>query len=128
MQTNAKETSGSQSIVVAGGYSINSNETIEKEDCGLVQGHGLQVKDAQGQIVYENLRGFLYLSDNANLVRFADKVWALVFPHKSRKIRLKKINLCYEGVVVFFDDKGKIRLNQVNPAYPTVDNTKYITA
>ena len=126
---NSIESSGSQSIVVAGGYSINSNETIEKEDCGLVQGHGLQVKDSHGQIVYENLRGFLCLSDKANLVRFADKVWALVFPmHKSRKIRLKEINLCYAGIVGFFDDKGKIRLNQINPAYPTIDNEKYITA
>ena len=108
-----------QSVNVAGGYCVNSSEMIEQEDCGLVSGNALEVKNAEGQVMYENLRAFLPLNDKMNLIRLADKVWMLVYTNKEKKVRLNRVNLHLQGDVhcLLFDERGKMHRDQVSPHY-----------
>ena len=113
MQTNAKETSGTQSFNL-GEFQVNSNVEISRDELGLIHGDEIQVKN-NGQVLYEHLRGFLPLNDKTNLVRFADGVWALVYINKSKQVKLKNVNLHHAGIYLFFDERGKIHPNQESP-------------
>ena len=108
-----------QSIQVANGYSVNSKESVELEDCGLVSGTSLVVKNADGKVLYEDLRAFLPLNDKMNLIRLADKVWMLVYINKPKKVRLNRVNLHLQGDVhcLLFDERGKMHRDQVSPHY-----------
>jgi len=120
MQNKSNEISGNlQSVNMGGGYTVYSCDVIEQEeDCGLVRGHGLQVKNSNGQVVYEDLRAFLPLNDKMNLVRLADKMWVIVYLNQSKKrVILKKANLRYGKFCFCFDADGKMHPNQVSPHY-----------
>jgi len=104
--------------IVAEGYRVDSCEVIEREECGLMSGDSLQVRDANGQVLYENLRAFLPLNDKMNLIRLADKVWMLVYTNKPKQVRLNRVNLHLQnGHCLLFDERGKRHMDQVSPHY-----------
>lgn len=110
-----------QSVDVAGGYSVNSSEMIEQEDCGLVSGNSLVVKNSDGQVVYENLRAFLPLNDKMNLIRLADKMWVLVYTDKPKRVRLNRFNVHLQnGHCLLFDERGKKHMDQESPHYKNI--------
>ena len=103
---------------VLNGYQVRSSVEIElDQDNGVVHGDDIQVKNAEGQVLYENLRGFLPLTDKFNLVRFANGIWALVYLNKSKQVNLKKVNLYHAGICLLFDERGKLHANQESPHY-----------
>ena len=107
-----------QSINV-GGFLVNSKEELELEQkYQMVRGHELQVKNSQGQIVYDHLRGFAPLSNEVHLLRYADGKWLLLYvsgKKKGKKNILKKTNLEHGKGVLYFDDRGKIHPDQSCP-------------
>ena len=117
-EKNVTASDNMQSVNVAGGYSVNSSELIEQEECGLVCGSSLEVRDANGQVMYENLRAFLPLNDKMNLIRLADKVWMLVYIDKPKQVRLNRFNVHLQnGHCLLFDERGKKHMDQESPHY-----------
>lgn len=110
-------------MVIVGGYQVRSTEELSLNSDfgqGLVSGDELEVRDSDGNVLYENLRGFLPLSEKKHLLRYADGVW-VIFTLAQRKFhRLKRENLPVAGKMLMFDERGKIHLNQVSPYYPSV--------
>jgi len=108
-----------QRVDVAGGYCVNSSEMIEQEDCGLVSGNALEVKNADGQVMYKKLRAFLPLNDKMNLIRLADKMWMLVYTNEKKEVRLNRVNLHLQGGMhcLLFDERGKMHRDQISPYY-----------
>ena len=109
--------------VQVGNFQVNSVVRLEMDQTyGLVRGDELQVIDGQGQVVYENIRGFLPLNEGLHLVRHADGVWVLVYlKRNSRERRLKKVNLRHEGFCLLFDERGKIHYAQESPHYDDIN-------
>lgn len=110
-----------QSVKVARGYNVNSLTGVELEDCGLASGDALNVQNEDGQLLYEGIRAFLPLNEKMNLVRFANKVWAIVYVNKPKQLKLEKVNLHLGEHCLLFDERGKMHYNQVSPHYRNIN-------
>ena len=113
MGTTNLVTSGSQQVLL-GGYEVNSAvaDVELEQEYKLARGHELLVKDAEGNVLYQDVRGFLPLTDETHLLRQKDGSWWLFFLSNGKKRQLKKVNLRHGNVLLMFDERGKIRYNQ----------------
>ncbi|MBR2274401.1 MAG: hypothetical protein IJ864_06230 [Alphaproteobacteria bacterium] len=109
--------------VQVGNFQVTAVGRLElNQTYGLVRGYELRVIDGQGQVIYENIRGFLPLSDGVHLVRHANGVWVLVYLKRNcRERRLKKVNLRHGGLCLLFDERGKIHYAQESPHYDDIN-------
>jgi hypothetical protein len=101
------------------GYQIEtaSNESVEMNDeYQLVKGHEISVSDADGNKLFEKLRGFMFLK-KAFLIREEDGTWYLC-PLKGGKKAIKKANIKIgEDKALMFDERGKMHIAQTSPYY-----------
>lgn len=107
----------------AGGFQIVSDSVLEiDENYNLVQGNQLKVINSEGKVIHEGIRGFVLLSKDCHLVRFADKSWWCCNADgtKQQKRALSKRNLTLGKSALMFDERGKLRLGQQSPTYPTL--------
>jgi len=100
--------------VLLAGYQVSSAiADVELEQAyGLARGHELLVKDSEGNVLYQDVRGFLPLTEETHLLRQKDGSWWLFFRSNSKKRKLQKVNLRHGNICLMFDDKGKIRYDQ----------------
>lgn len=104
------------------GYQIESaQQSVEvNEAYNLVLGHEIKVSDANGETLFEKLRGFMSLK-KAFLIREEDGTW-YICSAKGRKKAIKKANLTIgkdKAKAMMFDERGKLHLAQVSPYYPS---------
>jgi len=108
--------------ILLGGYQVSSTQgDIELEQShGLVRGNGLLVKNAEGEVLYEGVRGFLPFTNETHLVRRQDGSWWLLFLSTGKKRKLQKVNVKHGDMYLMFDDEGKIRPDQECYRYPVI--------
>ena len=106
-----------------GRFQVGSRAEIElHQNYDLVSGDELTVKNPQGEVVYQGLRGFSPLSEKMHLLRYADGRWVLVSLNKGKERRLSKVNLRYAaGKCLLFDERGKLHYDQESPHYPDIN-------
>ncbi len=104
-----------------GGFQVVSDSVPEVDEAyNLVQGNALSVVAADGTVVHEGIRGFIFLSEVCHLVRLADKSWWCCDANGTlkQKSALRKKNLTLGTSAFMFDERGKLRLGQQCPQYP----------
>jgi len=84
----------------------------------LARGQELVVKDSEGNVLYQEVRGFLPLTEETHILRQKDGSWWAFFRSTGKKRRLQKVNLKHGNIHLMFDERGKIRYNQESYAYP----------
>lgn len=106
-------TAGPQVIVLGGFQVCSAVSDIELEqEYNLARGKELLVKDTEGTLIYEGIRGFLPLTSETHLLRLKDGSWWLFFLSSGKKRKLQKVNLKHGDIHLMFDERGKLRYNQ----------------
>ena len=101
------------------GYRVQSSSDARLEEVyNLVKGEDLTVLDAEGNLIFENLRAFMPVDDKNCLIRKQDGLWYLRSTKKER--RLQKVNLLVKENAMMFDERGKMHLAQVSPHYKSI--------
>lgn len=102
------------------GYQVSSAvaEVELEPDYNLARGQELVVKDSEGNVLYQDVRGFLPLTEETHIIRQKDGSWWAFFRSTGKKRKLQKINLKHGNIHLMFDERGKIRYNQESYAYP----------
>ncbi len=109
-----------QRDIVLGGFRIFSEEVLNIDQRNeIVKGNHLTVANADGIIIHENVRGFIAVNKNFHLVRYADGGWMLCsgMGEPLRAQCLMKVNLSVGRRCMFFDERGKLRMNAWSPHY-----------
>jgi hypothetical protein len=102
------------------GYQVSSAvaEVELEPDYNLARGQELVVKDSEGNVLYQDVRGFLPLTEETHIIRQKDGSWWAFFRSTGKKRKLQKVNLKHGNIHLMFDERGKIRYNQESYAYP----------
>ncbi len=109
-----------QRSIMLDGFRIFSEEVLDIDQSNkVVKGNCLSVANAEGMIIHENLRGFIAVNKNFHLVRYADGGWMLC-SNLGEPLRIQclaKVNLSAGRRSMFFDERGKLRMNAWEPHY-----------
>lgn len=101
------------------GYQVQSPSDVRLEEAyNLAKGEELTVLDAEGNVIFENLRAFMPVDEKSFLIRKQDGLWYLRSIKKER--RLQKVNLLVRERAMMFDERGKMHLSQVSPHYKNI--------
>ena len=101
------------------GYQVQSSSEVRLEEVyNLVKGEDLTVLDAEGNLLFENVRAFMPIDNKMSLIRKQDGLWYLRSTKKERK--LQKVNLRIKENAMMFDERGKMHLAQVSPHYKNI--------
>lgn len=87
-------------------------------DYNLVKGDNLQVFRDE-KMLHSDVRALIVLSNDYHIIRDFEGAWWLCTPDGERKHKspLKKKNLEFDGHVLMFDERGKLRLGQHSAFY-----------
>ena len=117
---NTENWEANASAILVKGFKASSVVEVEKkEEYDMVTGDNITVVDAQGNVLFTDLRGFMPLvKSKMFIIRKASGKWYLV--EKGKQSELRKVNFDVEGgLPLMFDPNGKIRYKMQDPTYPT---------
>ncbi len=106
--------------VSVSGFSVESASSIDVDETyNLVKGTALKILNPDGEVIHEDVRGFMPLDETYHLVRLPEGSWWYCTSDgkPKRKSALRKKNLAIGDKAVMFDERGKIRLGQQNATY-----------
>lgn len=101
-----------------GGGILVSDTEIEVDGYNIYRGEQMMLIGPEG-VIHQSIRGFMPLSVKYHLVRFDDGGWRYCNADGSLKCKgqLRKMNVTVGNKAVMFDERGKMRLGQVNAHY-----------
>ncbi|MCM1324207.1 MAG: hypothetical protein NC218_08590 [Acetobacter sp.] len=103
------------------GFDVHSVSEMEiEQEYNLVKGDSLKVSNENGEVIHENVRGFMPLTDVYHIIRKEDGSWwyCTADGQLKKKSALSKRNIRIGSLALMFDERGKIRLGQQNAHYP----------